>query len=118
MAVMCSWTEAEARMLHSILTLFLHGFATDSALKSAAQVLGPEGALFTCKKMLDTVQSVGNNFLLLLLPAAALRCSLQLSEYYPWSGEVRQNRRRDMRGGEPPQSPYAPLTSPLYTHAN
>jgi len=29
-----------------------------------------------------------------------LRSLLQLSEHYPWTGDVRENRRRDMRGGE------------------
>jgi hypothetical protein len=36
--------------------------------------------------------------LLLLLPPLLLLC-WQISEYYPMSGEVRRNRRRDLRLG-------------------
>jgi hypothetical protein len=38
--------------------------------------------------------------------------SFQISEYYPWSGAERENRRRDMRGGEAaPQPSPATLLS-------
>jgi hypothetical protein len=37
-------------------------------------------------------------------------CCCQISEYYPWSGAERENRRRDMRRGEASATKPGPAT--------